>query len=402
MTASTSQAVYKEKETFYVPYFEIKVRGNPMPRSVVRDIIEVTYEDSIEKVDSFTLAINNWDAGSRQPKYIGMKEKPKAGSDEAKFAAIFDPGNELALYMGYRGNLRLMMSGFITTLDVDFPDTSAPRLTVRGLNILDKFRQKQYTWTWPPPDKKFTHDSEIAKDLGRPPDEKKHRPGLGIEVRVNDAAAAKEPREPYVMMNNLYPIVFLMERARRRGYSVFVGEELKNKKPHSFLYFGPTQALRDVTYTLEWGKSLTSFHPALVTTNQVSEVSVFAWDRRAKARIEGIATLADCKGLNEDLHDVVRVAGRKEVITDHPVHTPEEAKAFAKDFIVKQMKEIVQASGATVGLPDLRAGRTAMIEGVGYRLRGRYFLKETTHVINESGYRTTFRARREELGAKKP
>jgi uncharacterized protein len=399
--APSSIPLYEEKETFYAPYFEIQVRGNPMPRNVVRDVIDVTYEDSIEKVDSFTLTVNNWDADRRRVKYLGMPEKPKPGSDDEKFDKLFAPGNELALSMGYQSNLRLMMSGIITTVEPNFPETKAPTMVVRGLNVLDRFRQKQYTWRWPsdaagPAGKTTIRDSDIALELAQPPDEKAGRPGLGIEVRIDKNARDAETGEPYVFMNNQYPIVFLMERARRHGYSIFVGED-KNKK---FLYFGPSQALRSITYKLEWGKSLVSFKPTLTTTNQVSEVTVCGWDRKMKQRIEEKVTVDQVKGLNEDLKQFAKTVGRKEVITNRPVFTKDAAKKLATDLLTRQLKEMVEATGVTVGLPDLRAGRSLDLDKVGYRLNGRYFITETTHVYNEQGYRTTFKARREDTGAK--
>jgi phage protein D len=399
---STAIPLYEVKETFYVPYFEIQVRGNPMPRNVVRDVIEVHYEDSIEKVDSFTITINNWDADEQRIKYLGMPEKPKSGSQAEQLAKLFEPGNELALWMGYRENQRLMMSGLITTVELDFPESKVPTLVIRGLNVLDRFRQKQFTWKWPAgaDPKKTIRDSEIALDLGRPPDEKSGRPGLGIEVRIDKNALDKEAAEPYVFMNNQYPIVFLMERARRHGYSIFIGEERQGKQIKKYLYFGPSQALRDITYKLEWGKSLVSFKPTLTTTNQVSEVTVCGWDRKAKQKIAETVTVDQIEHLNDDLKEVAKAAGRKEVITDRPVHTKDAARKLAKDLLTGQLKEIVEGSGVTVGLPDLRAGRSVEIAKIGYRLSGRFFIIETSHLFNEQGYRTTFKARREETGSK--
>ena len=389
--------IYEDRETFYIPYFEIKVRGNPMPRNVVRDVIDVSYEDSIEKVDAFTLTVNNWDADTRDFKYVGMETRPPAGSDAARFAAMFEPGTELQLWMGYRDNLRLMMTGFITTMEPDFPESGAPKLVVRGLNVLDRFRQKQFTWSWPEAGKETTRDSEIALDLARAPDDQGQRPGLGIEVRVDREAMDREPAIPYVLMNNQYPIVFLMERARRLGYTIFVGEEIHNGQPQRYLYFGPTQQLRNVTYQVAWGRSLVSFRPTLRTTNQVHEVTVCGWDRRTKKAIQETVKLEEAApNLNPDLQAVARAAGRKEVVTDLPVQTPEEAKARARDILLNQIKEMVEGAGATVGLPDLRAGRMIEIAGCGYRFNGRYFVTETLHTINESGYRTTFKARRED------
>jgi uncharacterized protein len=38
------------------------------------------------------------------------------------------------------------------------------------------------------------------------------------------------------------------------------------------------------------------------------------------------------------------------------------------------------------------------IEGIGSRFSGTYFIKESTHTINDSGYITRFTARREDTG----
>ncbi|HEX6322440.1 MAG TPA: hypothetical protein VFZ36_01840, partial [Vicinamibacterales bacterium] len=61
-----------------------------------------------------------------------------------------------------------------------------------------------------------------------------------------------------------------------------------------------------------------------------------------------------------------------------------------------RLKQLVEASGTTVGLPNLRAGQRVRIVGLGARFSGTYFVIKTTHTINNSGYVTKFTARREE------
>jgi phage protein D len=57
---------------------------------------------------------------------------------------------------------------------------------------------------------------------------------------------------------------------------------------------------------------------------------------------------------------------------------------------------MVEANGETVGLPELRAGRKVQIENLGERFSGVYYVTESVHTIGGSGYKTTFKARREE------
>jgi phage protein D len=398
--------LYDLGQPFYVPAFEVKVTGasgladakaapTPLNRDVVKDILEVTYQDSIDKVDSFTLVFNNWDADARTPLFLGAQ--PPKGGDGGRAKKLFDlikPGNTLQVLMGYQGpkpDLRVMTTGVIQTIEVDFPEAAAPRLTVRGLNVLDRFKNKQYTWAWPSDPKKTTTDSEIAKELGEnKPDSPPGQPGLGIEVRTGDV---KEPPLNYVMMNNQYPIVFLMDRARRNGYDVFLAREGAKQ----FLYFGPSNRVADRTYKLEWGKSLVSFKPTISLARQVSKVTVLGWDRKTKKPIKSTAELTDpeVKKLNPDMHPFITSIGREEVVTDRPLDNGAQAEKIAREYLRAQVQDLVEATGVVVGLPDLRAGRKVEIGGFDPLLNGRWFIKETTHMINDTGYRTTFVARRE-------
>ena len=61
----------------------------------------------------------------------------------------------------------------------------------------------------------------------------------------------------------------------------------------------------------------------------------------------------------------------------------------------RQRSGPLAVSGTTVGLPELRGGSNVLIKGVGSRLSGTYFVTQTEHVINDSGYITKFQARRE-------
>jgi hypothetical protein len=406
-TATEPIPLYKERQTFYVPSFEIQVRDAPMPREVVRDIVEVTYEDSIDKVDSFTLTVNNWDSDFGRAKYFGPQTKPGAGTPEERLAKVFAPNNVLHLFLGYQGaspDLRRMVSGRITTIDLELGE-SAPRLMVRGLNVLDVFRNRQYTWSWPeaPPGKTETiRDSDVALALAVSPDDAAGRPGLGpnVKVRIDQQAAGKEAQQEHIFMNNEFPIVFLMQRARRLGY-VLAYEGLDDAGRH-VIYFGPSPNLKDKTYELEWGRSLVSLKVNVGTARQVKKVTVLGWDRTAKKALKAEATfqtLIDAgEAVNPNLRAMAEDGGREDVVTDPPVYTQKDADELARRLLRAQHAELVTVSGVTVGLPDLRAGKRIRLSKVDYRLDGLYFVTATTHTLNDTGYRTTFSARREDPG----
>ncbi len=392
-----------DPEPFYVPQFQVVIGRRKLPAEVVNDVTQVTYKDKVDDLDSFTITVNNWDADRMRLKY----EPP-----ESRFRGLFDPGQRIELFMGYAHNMRPMLVGEITTVQLAFPEGGQPTLTLSGLNILHGFRKKQHTWSW-----EGRTDSQIAREIAENATSD-DRPGLGLPrqgVEFLTPNAASEQAEPFVFMNNQFDIIFLLERARRKGYSISL--ELRRRRGQeqpARLVFGRPDWMREITYELEWGKTLCSFTPTLQTANQIDKVTVRGWNRQTKKPIEGTAEIKDLPSdvrINRDWQERIAraVNGRQEEIVSQPVRSVDEAKRMAKKILTKQRHGLITATGTTVGLPDMRAGRSVMILGFGARrtpkgirieettsFDGKYYITETTHTINDQGYRTQFNARREE------
>lgn len=383
--ATTAVDIFASHQTFYVPQFQVSIAGKTLEDGLLRDVMQVTYRDNVEEIDSFELVVNNWDAAARlpQPKY----EPPS----QPKYAGIFDPGQRLELRMGYMKEMTLMLTGEITTLEPNFPEGGAPTLSVRGLNVLHALRTEQHTEHWD-----NQRDSDIATDLGNR-SLQTGKAGLGIQVKTDPAP--DETAEIFVMMHNQYDILFLMERARRHGYDLLLNE-VSTTNPVRSLYFGPSKTKRETpTYKLVWGKTLCSFKPKLSTAKQVGEVTVRGWDRQNNQTIDATANWMDLvpAGPEQQRLSLIKQAfdGRNDVITNQPVRTKAEAKQKAIDILTRQLREMVTASGSTVGLPLLRAGRKVEIDKLGPRYSGTYYITSTTHTIGEGGYRTQFECRRD-------
>ena len=409
---STVQTLRDEsirQQGFYVPQFEVRIEGVGLPRNVLRDVVQVTYKDNIKEIDGLELTINNWDAATRRFKYVGDETAAdlKGSTKDSERFRLFDPCNkQVELWLGYAGDLRLMMRATFTTLEPTFTGTGASTLAVRGLNVLHQLRRKQYSTTWG--DKR---DSDIAKDIATLEDKSlgKHHKRFPLPIVINETARGLEDPLPYVAQKNQYDIDFLLSRALRLGYVVYVREADKDaqnpdeRKTH--LYFGPSDGrvpgVRDVEFRLRWGASLSDFKPTLTTANQVKSVTVNGWDPSKKKAITVKSTLDDKElNLNTDLHELLNVCDpREEIVVDKPVHSEKEAKRLAQAILKDRHKEMVKAAGTTVGLPDLRAGRKVQVEGLGARFNGTYFVTDTTHTLNDSGYITKFNARREVTGS---
>jgi phage protein D len=237
-------------------------------------------------------------------------------------------------------------------------------------------------------------DSEIARQIGG---------RLSMRVRTDPAAAATEERYKYLYQHNEYDIIYLMKRAQRIGYDLFIEENGENgQAKDSTLCFLPSVNLRRKIYKLTYGRSLIQFQPSLSTANQVGKVRYQGWDHENKKKIEytaqrsdiatkGVGTEGGQSSIDQSFRD------REEVITTQPVLSEQEAKTLATETLERIAKEMVTGTGSTVGLPDLRAGSIIEIDGLGTRFSGRYFVTATTHAIGDSGYTTQFECRLEEL-----
>ncbi len=401
MPATTLQDASATFEDFYVPRFEIHAGGKALPPAVLRDVIQVTYNDSTTEIDSFDITVNNWDDMARRFKYVGGETQAKltGASPEEQVQRLFEPClADFELKLGYGSNLLSIVKGTSTSLEPSFPAGGASTLTVRALNVLFKLRTKQYRDHW---EKKKI--SEVAEDIGRRTDNGKKR--FPLPIRTDAQAKRREPRLDYIAQDNQYDIDFLLLEARKVGYVIYVDLEPqgKGKPPREVLHFGPSAAknprVPDVTYELKWGISLIDFTPKLSTANQVKSIEVRSWNRQTNKAVRKKADLKhpDLR-VNADLIHLLEPPGctpREEVVVNEPQYTPEQADHRAVALLSERLKQMVEATGTTVGLPDLRAGQRVRIRGLGARFSGVYFVTKTTHTINDSGYLTKFTARRE-------
>ncbi|QDG52260.1 phage late control D family protein [Persicimonas caeni] len=388
-----------EGRAFWRPTFEVRLGGESLDRQVVRDVISVSYTDSLDALDTCQLTLNNWDEANRRFKY----------SD----SGLFDPGTSIEVYMGYlddpmasgqKSPLQLMLRGTITSMQPSFPAGGQPTIQIRALNELYRLHFKQKTETY-----SERTDTQIARDILKSleADMQAQASAVGktpprLELKTNPNQEAAEDTIPYVAVENEYPILFLMKRARRNGYDLYIEEVDDGEQTKSLLHFHPPVDGTPPAYELKWGESLVSFSPTLRTKNQVAKVKVRGWNpTQTKEPIEAEATREDLPFAPllaaEDLAAVDgALAGSEEVVADRPIYNEREAKELAKEILANKLKDMVTASGSTVGLPKLRAGRAVYIRNLGRRFSGRYLVTSSTHTIGDGGYTTDFEARKED------
>ena len=132
MPAVTVQDESIKHDGFYVPQFEVRIQGVGLPQDVLRDITQLTYHDNTKEIDGFELTVNNWDSTVQNFKYIGAENA--ASLQKNPLYRLFEPCNkEVEVWMGYLGDLRLMLKGTFVAMEPNFPSGGAADAGGAGL-----------------------------------------------------------------------------------------------------------------------------------------------------------------------------------------------------------------------------------------------------------------------------
>lgn len=371
---------------FYAPTFAVTVRQSPLQEVVARDVISVTYKDSLEELDTVDLVLNNWNddpqsAASGQPVTTNFIY---AVDDNALFADLwtFDQSTIYEVSMGYQETgLVSMLAGTLESLEPHYPAGGAPSLNVRLVNRLKLLKDQQHTKTWTD-----VSTADIARTIAG-----SHNLNIVLSAHKND----DDQPQPYVFQQNQFDIVFLLRRARRLGYVVWLLDP-------KTLYVGPStpgDGGGTITYKLGFHRSMIDFSPHFSLSDQVGTVKVIARDQLSKSTFTGQATRADV-GLNPDLEQFVTttILQKTKTVTNMPLHVNGQAQQLAREMMRNIMEGMLTATVDCPGLPAIRAGTMVEITDVGSRFEGPYFVTASTHTFDDSGYKTSFTARREKYG----
>src|SRR5262249_2245736 len=109
------------RHPFFAPDFAVKISGLTMAADVRNAVTSLTYDNTIDTADMFTLQLNNAD--------LRLTD-----------SALFDVGKQVEIHMGYVGELEPMILGEITAVNPSFPEGGAPTITISGYDKSHRMR----------------------------------------------------------------------------------------------------------------------------------------------------------------------------------------------------------------------------------------------------------------------
>ncbi len=343
-------------ELLDVAYFKVLLNGTELSKEIFFAIYGITIEDELNLPSMFTIKFNIVDFTNGDWRGVDLK--------------TFKMGDTVKVSMGIDSSVD-MMTGEITSLDYTFGDLCY--LDIRGYDKLHRLRFGTMRRSF-----KDMKDSDIASSIASE---------ASLTADTEDTGTVR----PYVFQNNQSNYEFLIDRARRIGYEILVDDK-------TFI-FRKSQEDKSPEVTLEYGKDLQRFSVQINTLTEGSEVEVRGWNVKDKEEISFTASKG-CEntkmsgkesgyGLSENAFLASSVS-----IVDNVVLDSKDAEDIAKAKYNTMLKDFLTGEGECIGNPNIRAGKTIEIKGLGDRLSGTYYVVSTVHSINQGEYTTTFKVRR--------
>jgi phage protein D len=356
---------------YFAPAFWVEVDGSTLAADVSCNVEEISLVSSPNTLDTCNLTIAN--------------AYPEMRWTHTPDAKLFREGSAVIAALGYVDELEPLFDGEITKVSPSFPASGVPTLGIECHTRLHWLQRGKNTRTFQQmTDKQMVE--KIAQDNG-------------LEPQAEDPGVSYD----YVMQPNQTDLEFLRARAARIHFEVLVQGRT--------LIFRKMQEDDPDMYTLVWGHTqqglsgpnifpLTEFRPSINARQPAPNIQVRAYDPKTKSAIVGTAGVGDQNGT---MGGTVRAGevwsgafqkDRQFVRVSTPVQTQAEADEHAKAIYNNQAIGMITGSGKTIGLPALRAGKVVMLEGLGPRFSGQYYLDQVTHSLGGDGYTTQFTVKR--------
>lgn len=359
------ETLAKKNLNFYAPRFEVKIGEEKLAVNISKEILDVTISEKIDEGASFKLTLHDeFDMNTQKFKWL----------DDARFTV----GNRITIDMGYGNNLNTMIMGNITSLEPSFFASETPTLTIGGQDLSYDYMKR------PMPARIFNEQtySDIARTIAQE---------AGLLAVVDDTKEFAGKFEPSILKNNNETYYAFLDNIKNKVKFIF------DIKGQTMYFVKPGEDKKEIL-TLELGKDIISFRPTLKTTGLLAEVEVRGHNPRDPSNpIIGKATAGSEPNKEPGKMTGSELVAKKNskappktVITDAVVNSQEHANAIAKAKLTKASDTLIEGKVESIGLPQIRTGVSVVLDKMGERFSDKYYVTETTHTLNSSGYRTEF------------
>jgi phage protein D len=322
-------------------YF-IKLEGDLAPGEIQGKLTEVEVETSLHLPDVAVMVFN--DANLKLV-------------DDARL----EPGKAVEVWVDVLGKAVKIFDGEITELEPVYQSGGA-KLTVRALDRLHRLTHGHVVRSYV-----NVTDGDVIEKIAKE---------VGLETKLGETREV----HPYLLQHNQTNLEFLRERAANLGYMLFVRGKTLHCEPHGKVAEGKTVELQFLQTLLE-------FRPRMTTLGQPKEFTVRGWDPKKKKEIVGKVSQTGSRpqlGQDVDGGSLAQKAFNLPntfLVSDTVVRTQQAADDLARSVADQHGGRFIEADGVSVGQPELVAGGTLKLKGLGSRFEGEYHVTQAVHEL---------------------
>ena len=278
-----------------------------------------------------------------------------------------------------------LVDGEITSIEPIY-DGADVYLRIRGYDRGHRLTHGKATRT-------FGDGSPYGLGVGDADIVKKIASEAGLSVS-SSALSLMGVKYKYVMQYNQNDWDFLWARANMLGYQLYVDGKT--------LHFCPAGDSRSkkAPSKLDFGGNLIRFEPRVAAMGQITSTEAYGWDPKLKKNVSstsvaelslsGTKAAANLVPANAQMKAAYSSKAKDTVIAPNTSSLP-QAKAYSDAAFSRASSSFMQAYGELdEGDPFLVVGQTVVINGLGVRFTGKYYVTETRHSFSHGQYHTTF------------
>jgi phage protein D/phage baseplate assembly protein gpV len=337
----------------HLTLYDIKVNGVAIDPEIGASISEIRVVDYLALPDLCTFTVG-FESGEETSETKPIDKHP------------FPIGAELVVSLSEREELQthVVFEGQIVTLEPQFSSGGA-ELTVRAFDRSHLLNRSRKVRTF----QQVTASDIVKKIVGE----------HGLSPQVD----ATRTTFKFMQQDNETDLDFIWRLANRIGFEFFVdGTKATFRKVGS-----------GTPIELEWPVELHDFRSRLTGVQQVSEVTVRAWDPKNKQTLIGKASSPrQTASIGVPRSKVTDLKGPASImIPTEPTADQAEADTLAQAMLDRLANAYVSADGTCFGNPKIRAGQMVKIKGVGKNFGGTYRVQSSHHTLQGgSAYMTEF------------
>lgn len=389
---------------YYAPAFALYVETTELQDDITSDVVSVSFEHTVDMASKLSVVLANPD-------------------NRYTDSAVFEPGNEISLHLGYGPILEFVGRGELTRHVPTFPSgDTVPSIELIGYDRSWRLGQQEMEITGGASKKPQkagiesgklhvgTVGSVATKILG----------AYGITPDVSPLVAAKPVKAN--QKKGTTDLAFMRALANLNDAELVVEYE-PNPAGIGGQWMGrlrPVEAaglLQLKRYTFLYDRSdastVLSCRVDFAIDQTASEVQAMVWNPilrdwvvlSTEEPLPGLprkptpgdfanpggamgAAMASPPPLEIESMTQLKlaVAGHSLRVVTRRFKDPAEALAWCHAYLKRLKEQMILVSFEVPGVAELRAGQTHALDGIGVRFSGDYYLSEVRHVWSDSGY----------------